>query len=512
VASSLAGYVPLLLTLLKSDNSVGEFEKRLVECAQQAEREVNSSFFGNRSPTRQECGAEVEVDGCGEPITRAMLLGQRKHVLALQCAREVLAQLWPASFSIEQCYRYYPNARFLETVSQQEEARLIAQGCTRELWRTIKPDIVLHADGNSLRGAHPGLQVSLPRYQPATVDPLWREQRLHRLQPGRTLQGSTGGRGFAHIATEGSNPVRENIPVIRLRTDTGILVARDGVVLCFFMRRSHHEVAPAVWRALQVYLRAIPPQSLKWYVADDGDFSPLDDKGWEVIRKQILERPSGMEWLVELAQDPSEAGGYHFEYDGRKLEEPIFSHDEGATSALALSFPTEYLLEHGPAHLRSLALEIARELPFSFGYASLAFVAPSGSWFPARRELIGFLSRYLGFDFYDLGRTSRVIGTRARGAYWLTFLGQPLLGELGGIEALREKLSLPDVSFQAMEGERLLVSLSEWPEAIDTEKPLHPVQYKLLARLLEPFLYDEHFGWGFLDDDSMRRWLRRLCP
>ncbi len=118
--------------------------------------------------------------------------------------------------------------------------------------------------------------------------------------------------------------MRENIPVIRLRTDTGILVARDGVVLCFFMCRSHHEVAPAVWRALQVYLRAIPPQSLKWYVADDGDFSPLDDKCWEVIRKQILERPSGMEWLVELAQDPSEAGGYHFEYDGRKLDEPIF--------------------------------------------------------------------------------------------------------------------------------------------------------------------------------------------
>jgi hypothetical protein len=305
--------------------------------------------------------------------------------------------------------------------------------------------------------------------------------------------------------------MREHIPVIRLRTDTGIQVARDGVILCFFMRRSHKEVAPAVWRALQTYLRAIPSQSLSWYVSDDGDFLPLDDKGWEVIREKVLERPWGMMWNVELAESPGWARGYHFEYCGRKLDEPIFSHDDGATSALAFTFPTEYLLEHGPAQLRALALEMARELPFSFGYASLAVVAPCGTWFPARRELIGLISRYLGLDLYRLDETSRVIGTRARGAYWLTFLGQPLLGQLGGLEAVRDKLPFPDVSLQPMEGERLLVTLGEWPDVLDTAKELHPPQYRELARLLEPFLYDERSGWAFLDDDSMHHWIRRLC-
>jgi len=151
VASSLVAAVPALVTLLKSDNAVRELEARLAECARQAERQVNASYFGNRPPTREECGEEVDVDGCGELITRAMLLGRQKHTVALQCAREVLEQLWPAPFSIEQRYRYYPNAQFLEAVSRQEEARLIAQGCSRELWRTIKPDIVLHADHNPLR-------------------------------------------------------------------------------------------------------------------------------------------------------------------------------------------------------------------------------------------------------------------------------------------------------------------------------------------------------------------------
>ena len=34
VASSLGGYVPFPLTLLKNDNAVGEFERRLEECAE----------------------------------------------------------------------------------------------------------------------------------------------------------------------------------------------------------------------------------------------------------------------------------------------------------------------------------------------------------------------------------------------------------------------------------------------------------------------------------------------
>jgi hypothetical protein len=170
MASQLAEWVPLLLTFLKSDRAVEEFEEHLVECAMKAERQVNASLFGNRSPTREECGEELETDGCGVPLTRAMLLGQQKHVLALQCAHEVLEKFWPASFSLEQRYRYYPNAQFLETVSRKEEARLIAQGCTRELWRTIKPDIVLHADHNSQRAV---LTLDFKFPCPDTNEPRW---------------------------------------------------------------------------------------------------------------------------------------------------------------------------------------------------------------------------------------------------------------------------------------------------------------------------------------------------
>ncbi len=84
----------------------------------------------------------------------------------------MLEQLWPAPFSIEQRYRYYPNAQFLEPVSREEEARLIAQGCTRELWRTIKPDIVRHADRHLLRSA---LTLDFKFPCPDTNKPQWKE-------------------------------------------------------------------------------------------------------------------------------------------------------------------------------------------------------------------------------------------------------------------------------------------------------------------------------------------------
>ncbi|RKH08006.1 hypothetical protein D7X74_32475 [Corallococcus sp. CA047B] len=152
-ASTLIRHVPVLLALMQGHNAVGELEERLAACAVLAEEQGNALFFNKRPPTRAECAEEVDRDECGRPITRAMRLGQLKHVLALECAREVLDALWPAPYSIEQRYRFYPNARIVETLSPEKEASIIAKGCTEELRGTIKPDLVLHADRNLLKAA-----------------------------------------------------------------------------------------------------------------------------------------------------------------------------------------------------------------------------------------------------------------------------------------------------------------------------------------------------------------------
>ncbi len=305
--------------------------------------------------------------------------------------------------------------------------------------------------------------------------------------------------------------MRDRIPTLRLRTDQGRLVARDGLVLCFFMRHSHGEVAQAVWRALEVYRRAIPPHALAWYVDYDGNTLPLDEQGESFLKQEVLECTRPADCIVGLWEHENEVGGYNFEYQGCWPDSLPPAHQAEATCALTFSLPTEYLLAHGPDAVRALAMELARELPLSFGYASLALVSPGGRWYTARRALMPILERYLGFDLYRIEETSRVIGPQARGAYWLTFLGPWLLGELGGLQHLRQQLAFPEVTLLDLGRERALLAVGEWPEAIDTHRELYLPHLRAVAHLLEPFLYEERTGWFSTGPDNMRRWLRRLC-
>ncbi|RKH54695.1 hypothetical protein [Corallococcus aberystwythensis] len=171
VASPLLRAIPpAVLALMQREHAADELEKRLADCAVQAEQVGNARFFEGRPPTRQECSEVVEKDRCGNPVTRAMQLGKQKHVLALECAEQVLKERWPAPFSIEQRYRYYPNARMVETISPEKEARLIAEGCTEELRGTIKPDLVLHEGRNLLKAA---LTLDFKFPCPDSNEPQW---------------------------------------------------------------------------------------------------------------------------------------------------------------------------------------------------------------------------------------------------------------------------------------------------------------------------------------------------
>ncbi|MFP2923616.1 hypothetical protein ACLESO_00060 [Pyxidicoccus sp. 3LG] len=151
IAATATRNAPIVATVLLRDTEPqDELERRLVECAVRADQEVNRRWFGDRRPNDDECleEVEVEVDGCLESMTRAAALGREKHTVALACAREALDKVWAGSYSIEPRYRFFRQSRLLESVSSKEETRLMKQGCTQGLWRTIKPDVVLHVSDN----------------------------------------------------------------------------------------------------------------------------------------------------------------------------------------------------------------------------------------------------------------------------------------------------------------------------------------------------------------------------
>ncbi|HZH74505.1 MAG TPA: DUF3396 domain-containing protein [Archangium sp.] len=301
--------------------------------------------------------------------------------------------------------------------------------------------------------------------------------------------------------------MNNHYPRIRVHTSTGYLAIREGLSFTFYMRRPHHEVAPSLLRSLDAYCSAVGPEALSLYSDQEGDFHEMDSAAWSQFRREMLADNQLIFHLKDAARNEQ---GYEFRYHGKVLDEASLALDPEAVSVVSFWLPTEYLEEHGPGQVRELALELAAPLPFCSGQGGLNFNCELnllGVWRAVRRLCF----RYPGMDIPWINRAAWHIGTRVRGAAWLTFLGQPVLGELGGVERLRSRLHSPETTVQSLEGERSVVTLGLWPEAGDTEQGNTLPAYRELARVLEPWLYHDP---PVQDDDfppeDMLRWERRF--
>jgi hypothetical protein len=300
----------------------------------------------------------------------------------------------------------------------------------------------------------------------------------------------------------------ERYPRIRVQAPRGFELVREGLSISFYMRHSHQRIMETVLRSLDVYLRAIGPQALGWFYDNEGDPWPLDEWGWECTRRELREKRFPM---IQLRDASDTENRYLFDYWGKDLEDPHVENKPGVVCAATFWLPTEYLEEHGPGRVRELAMELAAPLPLCSGHGGLSFNADY-SLMSAKEQIARHWLRYPGIDVYDSPSSiSWNVGTRVRGPHWLTFLGQPVLGELGGAEGLRARLHSPGTTVQEMEGDKALITLGAWPEAGDTERGDTLPAYRELARVLEPWLFRDPDGrmLGQSEEDT-RHWERRF--
>ncbi len=114
----------------------------ILECVKDADFKLNERYFGG-SPTREQCAEVVGRDARGNPVTRAMTLGQEKHTLALECIQQKLAEIRPKGFSFNQRYKENKATGRWVPLSEQQVNALLRSGGDG-LIGTIVPDIVIH--------------------------------------------------------------------------------------------------------------------------------------------------------------------------------------------------------------------------------------------------------------------------------------------------------------------------------------------------------------------------------
>jgi hypothetical protein len=300
--------------------------------------------------------------------------------------------------------------------------------------------------------------------------------------------------------------MNERYPHTRFHATHGALIIRDGVKICFYMRRPDHEVAHAVSRSLDVYLRAVGSPTLSWYVDLEGDLQELDARGWEINRRHLL---SSYLPRIKLVDDASCVPGFQFEYYSKALGTPGPFSTPNMVNALGFWLPTEFLEAHGPGYVRELALELAALLPFNSGHAGLGFNALRG-YRETEEELSRLCLRYPGMDMVEVETLANHLGTRVKGPAWMTFLGQPVLGELGGADGLRARLTSPGTTVQQLGEDRAVITLGPWPEAGDIQEGRTLPEYRELACVLEPWLYHSRGPWPYFPEDIRQRWERRF--
>ncbi|RKH69889.1 DUF3396 domain-containing protein [Corallococcus aberystwythensis] len=298
-----------------------------------------------------------------------------------------------------------------------------------------------------------------------------------------------------------------SLPPVEVVAGHGSVIMKAGFSICFYMRRSHRELAPLISQALRTYLHAVGRQALTWYPDLEGEWRELDDSALESAHRDLLTHQAP---LIQLRDSYGSLVDYQFLYRGVDLDSPESLRAPGLhTCAVSFWLPAHLLQSQGSGPLRELALSLAKLLPFNSGHAGPSFHAWLGME-DLMQHMFQLGLRHPGMDVPDEHNNAYSVGEKIQGIHWMNFLGPPVLEALGGLSALAARLQTPGTTVQALGEDRAVVTLGSEPDAGDTDEGRVLPAHRELARILEPWFAAREVSRRYRDNDALRRWERRF--
>jgi hypothetical protein len=282
------------------------------------------------------------------------------------------------------------------------------------------------------------------------------------------------------------------IPSVR-KTEDGTVYLCDGVTAAFFLPTPLDASADAVLAAFELYLQHVPDKVLRWCSlgADSEEYRAVDGK--TIGRcKALLSKESARKRKLTAFEivDGARAGDAATNGFG-VLGNPVDRRAPLERNLVQVYFPSESVATAAKAdRLVGMINEIAASLPFVYAYASPALHWARSMPVEAFADAQAVAKRYPGFDVQNNELTRTDIGTKTRGARWLTLLGPELIKKVGGMKKVGA-LAGSDVDVAEV-GHGIAIRAGRQPEVGDRNRKVGAPLLRKVAKLLEPVtLFDE---------------------
>lgn len=301
---------------------------------------------------------------------------------------------------------------------------------------------------------------------------------------------------------------------------SGMVLVQEAITVAFFLPSPIHKVATSLRRACDEYFALIPDGALRWASvgANSHVFLPFKSTTLRSCRAQLS--PTLTKKRTLTAFDLKDTG--HF-YHGGSVVADARSHGllviggrrtQGRPDELSLmqmTFPSEMVHGDRAEEFVDNMCKIASALPIVSGYASPGLQLSEYGGYTARSRSWDILSRYPGYDVENNESGRHRLGTRVRGARWLTFIGPTILKKLGGAQSLQRTLGA-QIETRPI-GRGLLVRAGHVPEIGDTLYDVGTPRLNSVAEALRPvtaFGEGEMRAYFAQDDDFHHAWDRRF--